>query len=220
MTMSGRALKHLEASVDGLRVCKDALVVSPTEHIVRFFTFERTPYKGLFYFWRAVFPLYTQYTILTGKGTRLAKGDYIDLGEVEFERSITRLAEIISQGELADLRSIATPQDFLDRFGGPAANEGYTPMISPFEAALTYYLIGKIGFCIDILEDYAGTDLGPGSVDGHFSARDLAREMRLDPSAGARKIEASEIAAIKRFALAPTIAPARLEEYGLSKRLN
>lgn len=218
MTMSGKALKNLEASFDGLRVCKNALVVSPTEHIIRYFTFERTPYKGLFYFWSVVLPLYTKYTFFTGNGTRLAKGDYIDLGEAEFERSIARLAEIISQNAFADLRSIATPQDYLDRFGGPAANEGYTPRISAFHAALTYYLVGKIHFCIEILEDFAGKDMFPGMVDDHRLARDLARDMRLDPSAGARKIKTLEITAIKRFSLATTIAPAQLKEYGLLKK--
>jgi hypothetical protein len=217
--MSGRALKRFEESFSGLRLCKYMLVVAPTEHIIRCFCFERTPYKGLFYFWRVVLPLYTPYPALTlGYGRRLGKGNYIDLGEAEFERSVAHLTEIISQGELADLRSISTPQDFLDRFGGPAPKEGYG--ISLLTAAFTYYLVGNIPLCIDILEDFAGQDLHKGSVDYHLSARDVAREMRLDPSAGARKIKALETATIKRFALTPTIAPARLEEYGLMKRRN
>jgi hypothetical protein len=216
MTLSGRALKRLEGSFGDLRLCKYLLVVTPTEHIIRCFFFERTPYKGLFYFWRVVWPLYTQYPLVTlGYGKRLARGDHIDLGEVEFERSVARLAEIISQGELADLRSISSPQDFLDRFGDPKRYR-----ISPLEAAFTYYLVGNISLCIDILEDFAGEDLRPGSVDRHLSARDLVREMRVDPSAGARKIKASEIATIKRYGLAPTIAPTRLQEYGLLRRKN
>ena len=218
MTMSGRALKRFEESFSGLRLCKRMLVVLPTEHIIRCFLFERTPYKGLFYFWRVVLPLYTPYPALTlGFGRRLAKASYIDLGEAEFERSVAHLTEIISQGELADLRSISTPQDFLDRFGGPTPKEG-DGMRSLLHAAFTYYLVGNIPLCIDILEDFAGQDLHTGTVDYHLSARDLAREMRLDPSAGARKIKALEIATIRRFALIPTIAPARLEEYGLMKR--
>jgi hypothetical protein len=219
MTISGRALKRLEGSFNDLSICKDLLVVSPIEHIIRCFVFERTPYKGLFYFWRVVLPLYTPYPVLTlGYGGRLARGDYIDLGEAEFEQSVARLAGIISQGELEDLRSIRNPQDFLDRFGGPAAKEGYTPGISAFHAALTYYLIGNVQLCIDILEDFASEDIYPGRAKYHLCARDLARELRLDSLAAAKKIRSLEISTIKRFALAQTITPARLEEYGLLKR--
>jgi len=206
MTMSGNALKLLQKTFSDLRLCKDMLVIPPTEHIIRGFLFERTPYKGLFYFWRLVLPLYTQWPVITlGYSKRLAKAEFIDLGEVEFQQSILRLVQIISQGELDDLRSIRRPQDFLDRFGGASSREGYTPMISAFDAALTYYLVGNIPFCLDILEDFASEDLYPGRVDIHLSARDLAREMRIDPSAGERKIQASEMISIERFALGPTM---------------
>jgi hypothetical protein len=207
MTMSGKALKLLQKSFSDLHLCRDLLVVSPTEHIIRCFTFERTPYKGLFYFWRVVLPLYTPWPVVRlGYSTRLAKGDYIDLSDSELEPSIQRLVEIISQGELDDLRAIHRPREFLDRFGGASVDEGYTPMIYPFEAALTYYLVGNIAFCLDILDDFAGQDLPPGMVDVHLSARDLAREMRIDPSAGARKIQALERINIEYFALGPTMS--------------
>jgi hypothetical protein len=206
MTMSGKALRLLQKSFSDLRLCKDMLVVPPTEHIIRCFLFERTPYKGLFYFWRVVLPLYTQWSVVTlSHGKRLAKGAYIDLSESELERSIQNLVEIISQGELDDLRSICGPREFLDRFGGASVNEGYTPRIYPFDAALTYYLVGSIPFCLDILDDFASEDLQPGRVDIHLSARDLAREMRIDPSAGERKIKALEEINADRFALGPTL---------------
>jgi hypothetical protein len=207
MSMSGKALKLIQRSFSELRLCKDMLVIPPTEHIIRGFVFERTPYKGLFYFWRVVLPLYTQWSVITLRySKRLAKADYIDLGELEFERSIHRLIQVISHGELDDLRSLRQPQDFLDRFGGASSKEGYAPMISPFDAALTYYLVGSTAFCLDILDDFASEDLYLGSVDIHLSARDLVREMRIDSLAGERKIRASERASIERFALGPTIS--------------
>jgi hypothetical protein len=206
MTMSGKALRLLQKSFSDLRLCKDMLVIPPTEHIIRCFIFERTPYKGLFYFWRVVLPLYTQWPVITlGYSKRLAKGSYIDLSESELEQSAENLVQIISQGELDDLRAIRQPQDFLDRFGGASVNTGFTPMISPFDAALTYYLVGNIPFCLDILDDFASEDLQPGRVDIHLSARDLARELRIDPSAGERKIRALEKINIERFALGPTM---------------
>src|SRR6202011_2683588 len=92
---------------------------------------------------------------------RLAKAEYIDLSDSELQQSIQSLIQIISQRELGDLRAIGGPQEFLDRFGGASINEGYTPMISPFDAALTYYLVGNIPFCLDILDDLASEDLQP-----------------------------------------------------------
>jgi len=205
MSISGKALTRIQSSIGELRLCKDMLVIPPTEHIIRGFLFEWTPYKGLFHFWRVVLPLYTPWPVITlGYGDRLAKG-YIDLGEAEFDRSVASLVEIILGGELEDLRSISTPERFLKRFGGPSVNEGYTPGISEFHAALTYYLVGNLQFCLDILEDYAGQDLWPSRVDDHLSARDLLREMRIDPSAGERKIRALEAASVERFGLAPSL---------------
>ena len=191
MSISGRALKHLERSCNGLRLCKDMLVVSPTDHIFRGFMFERTPYKGLFYFWRFVSPLYTPIMTLR-YGKRLAELAYIDLGEAAFEQSVRDLRENIVRGELDDLRSIRDPRAFLDRFGGASVNEGYTPLIHPFDAALTYYMVGNVRFCLEILDDFAGEDLTLGRVDIHLAARDLARKMRIDPSAGAAELRSLE----------------------------
>ncbi len=216
MTMSGNALKRIEGSFSGLRLCKYRLIVCPTDHIIRFFVFERTPYKGLFYFWRVVLPLYTPYPFETlGCGERLARSDYIDLSEAELERSVARLTGIIAQRELDDLRSIFSPQDYLDRFGGPAADDGYTPRIGALYSAFAYYLTGRIQLCIDILDDFGGKDIRPHDADHHLSARALAKEMRRDPAAGGRRMRELEIATIKRFALAPTMVPGRLKECGL-----
>jgi hypothetical protein len=207
MTVSGKVLKRLQKSFSDLHLCKDMLVITPTEHIIRCFLFERTPYKGLFYFWRVVLPLYTQWPVITlSYGERLAEGGYIDLGDSQIERSVQNLVEILSQGELEDLRAVRGPQEFLARFGGASVNEGFTPLISPFDAALTYYLVGNVPFCVDILDDFASEDLRPGRVDIQLSARDLAREMRVDPSAAGRKINALEQINVERFSLGATLA--------------
>jgi hypothetical protein len=44
----------------------------------------------------------------------------------------------------------------------------------------------------------------PGDI--HLSARDLARQMRIDPSAGERKIQFLETVNIEKFALGPTLS--------------
>jgi hypothetical protein len=207
MSISGKALKRLQAVIPDLRLCKNMLVIPPTEHIIRGFMFEYTPYKGLFYFWSNVLPLYTEWPVMTLRySKRLARSDYIDLGEAEFDRSITRLVDIVSGGELEDLRSIRGPGEFLSRFGGTSVDQSYTPGISPFHAAMTYYLVGNVPFCLNILEDYAGEDLRRGRADDLLAARDLLHEMRVDPSAAGRRIAALESQNIANFGLAPSIS--------------
>jgi hypothetical protein len=207
MSISGKALRLLQRSLTDLCICKDMLVVPPTEHFTRCFMFERTPYKGLFYFWGVVMPLYSTYPIITlGYSRRLANGDYINLGDSELEASIRRLADIISHGERQFLESIRGPDDFLEKFGGDSRNEGFTPRIFAIDAALTYYLVGNTPFCLDILDDYVAEDMQLGAVRSHLFARDLARDIRADPSAGRRFIESRETENIKRFGLAPTVA--------------
>jgi hypothetical protein len=183
------------------------LVIRPMERIVRGFVFERTPYKGLFYFWRFILPLYTPIPILRlREGDRLLKGEYVDLGETHYDHSLQNLIEVISQGELDDLRSVRRPEDFLRRFGGPGRAEGVTPMIFAFDAALTFYLIGESSLCIDILEEFASEDMSRGSVDLRLAARHLAREMRADPFAAERYIKAIEHANIDRYGLGPAVS--------------
>lgn len=203
-SISGRALKRLQRSFGDLCLCKSVLVIPPTGHIVRGFVFEHTPYKGLFYFWRIVFPLYTDWpTIMLNFGDR-AGGNYFDLSDTEFERSIARLVDYIS-AELEDLRSIHDPETFLVRFGGPSIEQGYAMRLGAFDAAMTYYLMGKIEFCLNALEYLAGANLAPGGMDRLASWRGLLRDMRTDPSACGRYIAQLEAKNIRRFALEPTI---------------
>ena len=103
--MSGKALRRIQKSLNDLYICKDRLVVP------------RTPYKGLFYFWRVLGPLYSPVQTLP-YSSRLVNSDYISLDDSEMETSVRRLVEAISGGELEFLRSIRRPEDFLEQFGG------------------------------------------------------------------------------------------------------
>ena len=205
-------MKRLQRSFSDLRLCKNVLVIPPTGHIIGGFVFEYTPYKGLFYFWRTVMPLYTLRPVVElSHSERLAKGDYIDLSDAEFERSIARLVDVIS-GELEDLRSIHDPETFLERFGGPSIEEGYSARLGAFDAGMTYYLMGKIEFCLNALEYLAGEDLVPGARDTRMSWRALLREMRIDPSAVGRMIAELEAVNIRTFGLEPTISTEKATE--------
>ena len=105
MSISGKALKLIQKSLPELHLCKSFLVLPPTEHLLRGFAFERTPYKGLFYFWRVIRPLYSTVPEVTlGYGEGLADSDYIDLSSSEMEASVRRLVDIIANQELDVLR--------------------------------------------------------------------------------------------------------------------
>jgi hypothetical protein len=58
MSVPLNILRHVQRSLNGTQLCKDMLVVTPTEHILRGFLFERTTEKGMYYLWRVVMPLY------------------------------------------------------------------------------------------------------------------------------------------------------------------
>jgi hypothetical protein len=201
MTISGKALNRLAAAFPDLRRCKGLLVIPPTEHILRCFTFERTPYKGTFYFWGVVWPLYHQWPILMGE--RLANCRYIDLSEAAFESSIDLLVDVV-RNELDGLRSVRTPMDLLDQYGGERWREGETRM-GAFLAAMTYYLVGEIPFCLSYLDDIASDDFMCIHADFRNFARDFAADIRVDPAAGLKKIQTLEAANIEYFGLAPTV---------------
>jgi hypothetical protein len=58
MSIKRKTLQLIQRRLKGTQLCKDVLVVLPTEHILRGFLFERTLSKDMYYLWRAITPLY------------------------------------------------------------------------------------------------------------------------------------------------------------------
>ena len=57
MSRSKRLFRWIQKNLPGLVLCKDMLVVPPTEHIVRGFVLEATSQKERVYLWKVVTPL-------------------------------------------------------------------------------------------------------------------------------------------------------------------
>lgn len=149
MSMSRTALKMVCKSLPHLRLCNDVLVLPPTEHILRGYEFERTPYKGTFYLWRMVVPLYRpQSHLILEYSERIPRGDYVHLSRENPRESAAVVTKIISD-DLSNLERIRTPRDFLDHNSWMASAETPTYL---FDLALTYHMVGSTDDAVATLE--------------------------------------------------------------------
>jgi hypothetical protein len=117
MTTPKAVLNALARNVKDLVACKDLLVVKPLGHVLRALTFERTSYKGKYYLWRVVMPLYRQRHILSlNYSIRIGSGEYFfELGSQSLEEAVHEVQATIDASNSFDvLRGIKSPREFLD----------------------------------------------------------------------------------------------------------
>lgn len=209
------ALKLLRKSLPELQIGHDFLFVSPVDHVVRGFILETTPeIKGTAYFWRVVMPLYRSSGLLVlNYGERLLGGERLSLLEPELDRTIDRLVKTVHGDELARLKAIQTPKDFLQQ-----VNWGTLPQTPNYQIdlALTHYMTGDTEACQDILDRLVGGPPRPRWAKEISLAQELAHELRANPAALSARIAAWEQAAIRWLHLAPPAkrrAPARNDRH-------
>jgi hypothetical protein len=185
------ALRVLHKSLPDLARGADLLFIPPVEHLLRCFAFETSPeMKGTAYFWRVVMPLYRPPNFLIlNYGDRLLGGERVSLAESELDRTIDRLVRVISQGELDCLKKIQSPQEFLRQIDWNCRPSSPNYRL---DLALTHYLTGNVPACREILEQVASAILSPRWADSVKLAQELVEELRVDPSALDRRIEAWE----------------------------
>jgi hypothetical protein len=123
MSISRRSLKIVERSLNGLSLCKRILVVTPTDHILRGFLLERTPYKSTYYLWVVIAPLYRpMHGISLDYSTRLLGGEYIQISDEEITLSAEYIADVIANGPLDQARRIRGPKEFLEHISWMIGN--------------------------------------------------------------------------------------------------
>lgn len=201
MSVPRKVLRYVQRSLGGTRLCKDLLVVAPTEHILRGFGFERTTEKGMYYLWQVVMPLYIPASMLIlDYSDRLSSGEKLLLTKEGLEESADRITKIILDGHLTYLRDLRQPKDFLTHI---ARMIGNTTAVFRLDLALTHYMLGNVPECARILEELAPDRerLGPRSS----VVTDLLGDLRTDPAGAARRIEAWERANVESLGLADTI---------------
>ena len=149
MSIKRKTLQLIQRRLKGTQLCKDVLVVLPTQHILRGFLFERTLSKDMYYLWRVVTPLYKPANpVFLTYSKRLSKGGYLRLTREALDETAERIASIMSPGHLSYLRRVRGPKEFLKHVGWMAGN---TMLNFRVDLALTHYLLGNVDQCIRIL---------------------------------------------------------------------
>ena len=202
MSIKRKTLQLIQRRLKGTQLCKDVLVVLPTEHILRGFMFERTLSKDMYYLWRVITPLYKPANpVFLTYSDRISKG-YLRLTREALDETAERIASIMSPGHLSYLRRVRGPKEFLKHVGWMAGN---TMLNFRVDLALTHYLLGNVDQCIKILERLPLEDLPPPfrvHIVPFFS------ELRTSPAAAAARLQAWERENVERLGLAETMSGA------------
>ena len=202
MSIKRKTLQLIQRRLKGTQLCKNVLVVLPTEHILRGFMFERTLSKDMYYLWRVITPLYMPANLLfLDYSDRISKG-YLRLTREGLDETAERIASIMSPGHLSYLRRVRGPKEFLKHVGWMAGN---TMLNFRVDLALTHYLLGNVDQCVKILERLPLEDLPP-PFRVHIVP--FFTELRTRPAAAAARLQAWERENVERLGLAETMSDA------------
>src|SRR5258708_18855886 len=203
MSIKRRTRELRERSLKGRKLCKDVLVVLPTEHILRGFAFERTLSKDMYYLWRVITPLYKPANpVFLTYSKRISKGGYLRLTREGLDETAERIASIMSPGHLSYLRRVRGPKEVLKHVGWMAGN---TMLNFRVDLALTHYLLGNVDQCIKILEPLPLEDLPP-PFRVHIVP--FFAELRTRPAAAAARLQAWERGNVESLGFAETMSGA------------
>lgn len=200
MNIQRATLRLIQRNLKGTRLCKDVLVVLPTEHILRGFVFERTIVKEMYYLWRVIMPLYLPVnTIILDYSTRISDGEPVRLTRSELSEAAERIATSMSPGHLSYLRKVKGPREFLKHVNWMAGN---TMVNFRMDLALTHYMVGNVPECIKILESIPLESLPPRL---HNYVVPFATELRTSPEGAASRVQSWERENIERLGLAEAV---------------
>jgi len=203
MSIKRKTLQLIQRRLKGTQLCKDVLVVLPTEHILRGFLFERTLSKDMYYLWRVITPLYRPANpVFLTYSKRISKSRYFQLTREALDETAEHIASIMSPGHLSYLRRVRGPKEFLKHVGWMAGN---TMLNFRVDLALTHYLLGNVDQCIKILERLPLEDLAP-PFRAHIVP--FFTELRTSPADAASRLQAWERENVERLGLAETVSGA------------
>jgi hypothetical protein len=207
------------------------LVMPPAQNILRAYEFERTPYKGQFYLWRVVMPLYRPTDgVSLNYSNRLARGELIQLSQDAPGETVAAVAKLISE-DLPALAKIRDPNDFFHHISWMVRNDMPNVLL---DFALTYYKIDRLSDMRETvdrlivrLERFYAWQLSVRIPETQRARRqrawereqwslqhtrerlriagELSTALKTDPSAIARLTEAWERRNVEQFNLARTL---------------
>src|SRR5712691_2986703 len=149
MSRSKRLFKLIQKSLPGLMLCKDMLVIPPTEHIVRGFSLEATSQKERVYLWKVVTPLLRPIgSVILDYSNRISGTENeLYVRRDAFEQSAESIRTIISE-HIEYLRGIRHPHDFLRHASWVVDG---SPVLQRLDQALVHYLIGNVPQSVKVL---------------------------------------------------------------------
>jgi hypothetical protein len=200
MGIQRETLRLIQGHLKGTRLCGDVLVVLPTEHLLRGFVFERTLEKEMYYLWRVVMPLYRPAnTIILNYSKRISKGDKFRLSRPALNQTAERIAAVMSPGHLSYLRKVRGPKEFLKHVSWMAGN---TTVNFNVDLALTHYMLGSVGECVEIFERTPLENLAPT-----FRAEivPFVTELRTSPTDAGSRVQAWERQNIEKLGLGEAV---------------
>ena len=196
MNIQRATLRLIQRNLKGTRLCKDVLVVLPTEHILRGFVFERTLVKEMYYLWRVIMPLYRPAnTIILNYSTRISDGEPFRLTRSRLSETAERITASMSPGHLSYLRKVKGLKEPLKHVNWMARN---TMVNFRMDLALTHYMAGDVAECIKILENIPLESLPP-KLRAYVVP--FAAELRTSPADAASRVQSWEHENIERLGL-------------------
>lgn len=200
MNTQRETLRLVQSTLKGTRLCKDVLVVLPTEHLLRGFLFERTIEKEVYYLWRVIMPLYRPVnTVILNYSKRISiDGGKLRLTRQGLKQTAERIETIIGAGHFRYLRRVSGPKEFL---GHVKWMTGNTSMTFNLDLALTHYMLGNVDRCIEIMRGISLESLPP-AVRANMAP--FFTEVTTSPADAASRVQAWERGNVERLGLAET----------------
>jgi hypothetical protein len=208
MSRSKRLFRWIQKNLSGLVLCKDMLVVPPTEHIVRGFLLEATSQKERVYLWKVVTPLLRPIdsVILTYSNRISGTEKELYIKKDAFEQSAENIRNIISK-HIDSLRRIRHPHDFLRHACWVADG---SPALQRLDQALVHYLIGNVRQAVKALraleEEVDQWDSRRQEYIGPL-LKQIVREIDANPAGLTARLSKWESENVERLGLQPSRVP-------------
>jgi hypothetical protein len=208
MSRSKRIFRLIQKNLPGLALCKDMLVVPPTEHLVRGFLLEATSEKERVYLWRVVTPLLRPIrSVILNYSDRISGSKpELYIRKDAFEQSAQNIRNIVS-GHIEYLRGIRHPHDFLRHARWVVDG---SPLLERFDKALVDYLIGNVQQSVRALraldKEVDQWDARRQEYIGPL-LKQVVREIDKDPAGLAALLTEWESQNVERLGLQPSRMP-------------
>jgi hypothetical protein len=170
MSRGKRIFRSIAKRLSGVVLCKNVLVVRPTEHLVRGFLIETTSERDRVYLWRVVTLLHRPIrTVILSYSERISGSQSeIYLNRDDYEKSADDILAIIAGPHIEYLQKIRRPQDFLRHTSWIVDG---SPPLYRLDHALTHCLIGNMRVATDMFR----------AIDREVDQWDAARQEYIQP---------------------------------------